>query len=151
MKINKVTIRVSQDEILARIAHIQASGSDPFGEYIPALIAFLDYEHAKPFLKEETTEEAWIAAGPHGDKELRGDIKHYLDWWGQKVEDGRGLSVHRGRAQMINRLFLAGIPLWKEIGLNSNEGINGGWYQEDAYNKVADLFEVPHKYGLSSA
>lgn len=143
MKIDELTVRATQEEILERVKVLK--GSDTFGEYRPALIGFLDYEHAKPFLKEGTTEEEWEQGG---DKELRKDVHRYMeDWWKGKVEGGRGISVHRGRAQMVNRLFLAGIPLWKEIGIDSDEGIDGGWYQEDAYNKIADLFGLPHIRG----
>ncbi len=143
MKIDELTVKATQEEILERIKAIK--DSDMFGEFRPALICFLDYENAKPFLKDGAIEVNWK---PDGDKELREEVHRYMeDWWKQKVEDGRGISVHRGRAQVVNRLFLAGIPLWKEIGLDSDEGIGGGWYQEDAYNKVADLFCLPHIRG----
>lgn len=142
MRVDELTVKATQEEILERIRAME--GIDVFGEYRPALISYLTFENAKPWLKDNVSEEEWEQAG---DKELREEVLHYLTWWGDKVEDGRGISVHRGRAQMINRLFLAGIPLWKEIGVDSDEGINGGWYQQDAYNKVADLFGYPHKIG----
>lgn len=143
MKIDELTVKATQEEILGRIETIK--DSDIFGEFRPMLIGFLDYEHAKPFLKDGAKEKDWEQ---DGDKELREEVHRYMeDWWKQKVEDGRGISVHRGRAQMVNRLFLARIPLWKEIGIDSDEGIDGGWYQEDAYNKMADLFELPHIQG----
>jgi len=147
VKIEEVTVKATQEEIVERVEAL--AHSDIFGEYRPALISFLDYEYAKPFLKRSVTKASWIEDGcPHGDEELRADIHRYMDgWWKQKVEDGRGISVHRGRAQVVNRLFLAGIPLWKEIGIGGDEGIRGGWYQEDAYNMVADLFGLPHIKG----
>lgn len=142
MGVDELTIKATQEEILERMEAI--AHSDMFGEYRPALIAYLTYENAKPWLKDEVTEATWKQGG---DQELHESVLHYLDWWGQKVEDGRGISVHRGRAQIVNLLFLAGVPLWKEIGLDSDEGIDGGWYQQDAYNMVADLFGYPHKKG----
>lgn len=143
MKIDKLTVKATQEEIMERIEAI--AGSDMFGEYRPTLVAYLDYKHAKPFLKDSVLEEDWEVTG---DKELREELHRYMeDWWKQKIEDGRGISVHRGRAQVVNLLFLAGVSLWKKIGIDSDEGINGGWYQEDAYNKVADLFELPHIKG----
>lgn len=140
--IEELTVKVTQEEVLERIGAV--AGIDMFGEYRPALIGYLTYENAKPWLKKSITKKSWRQAG---DEELRRDILHYMDWWGEKVEGGRGISVHRGRAQMIIRLFLAGIPLWKEIGADSSDGIDGGWYQQDAYNMVADLFGYPHKVG----
>jgi len=146
MKVEELTVKVTQEEILERIEAVK--GADIFAEYRPALIAYLDYVYAKPFLKDGVTKESWKNDGyPNGDKQLQDSVRHYLEWWGDKVEGGRGISVHRGRAQMVNHLFLAGIPLWREIGLDSDEGIDGGWYQEDAYNMVADLFGLPHKKG----
>jgi len=145
MKIDELTVKATQEEILERIEAIKEH--DMFGEYRPALIGFLDYEHAKPFLKKGITEDKWLVK-MSGNKVLREEIHRYMeDWWKQKVEDGRGISVHRGRAQVVNLLFLAGISLWKEIGLDPDEGIDGGMYQEDAYNMVADLFNLPHIQG----
>ena len=143
MKIDEVTVKATQEEILARIDAIE--GLDMFGEYRPRLVGFLSYEHAKPFLRDGVMEKDWEM---DTDKALREELHRYMeDWWKQKVEDGRGISVHRGRAQVVNLLFIAGIPLWKEIGIDSDEGIDGGWYQSDAYNMVADLFELPHIHG----
>ena len=143
MKVEDLRLKATQEEIVDRIAEI--TEADVFGEYCPRLISFLDYEHAKPLLKGDVKPEDWKA---YGDLELRKLVEHYLDWWTQKVEDGRGLSVWRGRAQMVNCLFLAGIPLWKEIGIDEEEfGFDGGWYQEEAYNMVADLFGRPHVFG----
>ena len=62
-------------------------------------------------------------------------MRHYRDWWRQKVEDGRGISVHRGKAQFLLRMALAGLPEWETIW-----AMDGGWYQEDAYNAVGALF-----------
>ena len=143
MNIDELTVSVTQEEIVERIEAI--ANSDMFGEYRPRLVDYLDYKHAKPYLKDGTPEKDWDAAS---DTTLQAELHRYMeDWWKQKVEDGRGLSVHRGRAQVVILLFLAGIPSWKEIGIDADEGIDGGWYQEDAYNKVADLFELPHIKG----
>lgn len=146
MKIDELTVKATQEEIVERIDAIE--GSDMFGEFRPTLIGYLDYEHAKPFLKDEVIEEKWEQGG---DEQLRSEVHRYMEgWWKQKVEDGRGISVHRGRAQVVNLLFIAGVPLWKEVGIDSDEGVNGGWYQEDAYNKIADLFGLPHIRGSRS-
>ncbi len=144
MKVSELEVKATQHEIIERIGQIKKA--DIFGEYVAAIIYYLDYDHAKPYLKDEVTQEEWQKYSDK-DRHLREDVQHYLDWWKQKVEDGRGISVHRGRAQMVNRLFLAGISLWKEIGIDDKEGIDGGWYQEDAYNMVADLVELPHIKG----
>lgn len=144
MRIDDLTVVARQGAILKRIEQIK--GHDMFGEYIPRLVDYLDYEHAKPFLNDGVTEDQW--GEKLTDKDLRSELHRYMeDWWKEKVEDGRGLSCHRGRAQVVNLLFLAGVEAWLHIGLDGNEGIEGGWYQEDAYNAVADIFEMPHIEG----
>ena len=144
INIDDLRVVVRQESIVKRIEQIRAS--DMFGEFVPKLVGFLDYEHAKPFLVDEATKESW---GEHyGDEMLRIELHRYIDdWWKQKVEDGRGISCHRGRAQVVNLLFLAGVEAWLSIGIDSDEGIDGGWYQEDAYNTVADIFGMPHIRG----
>lgn len=143
LDIDELRVIARPRAILQRIEQI--AKYDMFGEYRPRLIRFLDYEHAKPFLKHEVSEDDWQ---PHGDDELRAELHRYMeDWWKQKVEDGRGISVHRGRAQVVNLLFLAGVEAWTFIGMDSDEGMDGGWYQEDAYNAVADVFGMPHIKG----
>ena len=146
MKIHELEVCASQESIVNRIKEI--SPNDIFGEYVPALIKFLDYNHAKEYLNDGVTEATWHK----GDNQmLREDMYHYMnDWWKQKVEDGRGLSVHRGRAKVINLLFVACIEAYAHIGMDAEDGplaINGGWYQEDAYNLVADIFDMPHIRG----
>ncbi len=141
--IDKLKVVVSQEAILRRIGQVESA--DIFGEYTTRLIGYLDYEHAKPFLVDDTTEDGWEQAGT---EILRAELHRYMeDWWKQKVEDGRGISVHRGRAQVVNLLFLAGVEAWLHIGIDDDEGIKGGQYQENAYNAVADLFGMPHIKG----
>mgnify|MGYP001590173923 CR=1 FL=1 len=143
LKIDDLKVVATQKAILKRI--VQIADKDMFGEYRPRLIGFLDYEHVKPFLKDGVKEEDWEQSG---EADLRSQLHDYMeDWWRQKVEDGRGISVHRGRAQVVNLLFLAGVEAWKAIGIDDEEGMDGGWYQEDAYNMVADIFGMPHIKG----
>lgn len=84
-------------------------------------------------------ESEWVASTT---KDLREAVAHYRDWWRQKVEDGRGISVGRGTALLTCYLLVAGCPEWREL-----HEMDGGWYQEDAYNFVADLFGWPHVQG----
>lgn len=143
LNIDEMRVVASQKSILKRIEQLKSS--DLFGEYRPRLIDYLDYEHAKQFLRDGVAEEEWER---NTDEILRKELHRYMDyWWKEKVEDGRGLSVHRGRVQVVNLLFLAGIEAWKYVGMDDEEGMDGGWYQEDAYNAVADVFGLPHIRG----
>ncbi len=143
INIDELHVVATPEGILKRIEQVRER--DFFGEFCPRLIDYLPYEHAKQFLKDGIDEDEW---SPAGDEELRSELHRYMDdWWKQKVEDGRGISCHRGRAQVVNLMFLAGIEAWIHIGIDSYEGIAGGWYQEDAYNEAADVFGLPHIKG----
>ena len=143
INIDELHVVATPEGILRRIEQVKEY--DIFGEFCPTLIAYLPYEHAKLFLIDDLAEDDWTA---NDDDELRSRLHYYMDdWWKQKVEDGRGISCHRGRAQVVNLMFIAGIEAWVHIGMSSREGIDGGWYQEDAYNEAADVFGLPHIKG----
>lgn len=145
--IQDMAVVVDQDDIVRRLE--QGRQDDWAGEETMQLLSFLDYAHAKPYLKDEVTASEW----GQGDQEpqerqaidnarLRELLAHYRDWWAQKVRDGRGISVHRGRSFMVNLLFLAGVEGWEVL-----RDMDGGWYQEDAYNWTADIFGWSHVRG----
>lgn len=133
----------TQADIQARTR--EAVKRDPFafewGEYI----AFLDFEHAREFLKPEacTPEKA-----AEWDKEFAADTqlgalhklndqaKDYMAFWLEKIENERGLSVSRATMH-----FTA----WKWLLRHGDADIfpgsfasdsDGGWYQRDAYEYV---------------
>lgn len=95
----------SQDEIVARY-HSRLDG-DPLGFEVGEYIGYLDYEHAKPFLKPETTEESW--------NEIRSTMKppidtirDYMDFAFDKAFDCRGISANRSVQHIIAWLWLTG-------------------------------------------
>lgn len=107
------------------------------------LLSYLPFDEAVTAVRNG---EPWPSDSPkaqedrknwrqYGDEDLQDDMRHYRDWWRSKVEGGRGISVHRGKAQFLLRMALAGLPEWEAIW-----EMDGGWYQEDAYNAVAKLF-----------
>ncbi len=131
--IDDAKIALTQEEIAALFTRI--APDDIFGEYRGGLANYLDFATAQSMgiVEAGITADQW--GEPKNDQNLRDDMGHYRDWWRQKVEDGRGISCHRGKAQFCIRMALAGMPEWEQI-FDSD----GGWYQEDAYNAVAELF-----------
>lgn len=121
---------------------VQQSDLAFFGEHT-GLLRYLSIEEALTALRNEQpcrfdpSREPEIRAGwrQYGDTDLQEDMRYYRDWWREKVEDGRGISVHRGKTQFLLRMALAGLPEWEAIW-----DMDGGWYQEDAYNAVGSLF-----------
>jgi len=129
--IDEMTVKATPEQIINAYENT-IKKDDFFGEYTSCLL-YLPFESAKSFLKDGATPEQW--GEPKGDNELREDFEHYRDWWRQKVEDERGISVHRGKAQFAIRMMLAGCSEWKEIW-----SMDGGWYQRNAFNRCAELF-----------
>jgi hypothetical protein len=80
----------TQDEIVMKVR--AASGAFDFtGE---ALVPFLDFEHAREFLKAEATAESW-APTPLTREAVLAELTDYMAFaWG-KVEDHRGISAGR--------------------------------------------------------
>ncbi len=131
--LSTVTVKATTAEILALMGRIE--DDDLFGEFRSGLVNYLPFEQAKPYLKEGVTEGEWIeAVGTDPDARLRQDFEHYREWWKQKIEDERGISVWRGKSQFALRMFLAGMPEWKEL-----YEMDGGYYTRDAYRFAREL------------
>lgn len=114
----------TQAEIVARL---EAKKNDTFGFGSSVLLDGLDFEHAKPFLKDGVTAEQWNSKheAPGYGRELQfpllteADLKaaalDYLKFaWG-KAEDHRGISAARSVKKMTEFCWLLGIDIeWIE-------------------------------------
>lgn len=106
----------TQQEIIDQIRVIDGErGSDFFGARRGNLVDFLNYEHAKEFLKEGVTEDEW-------DKTrlvpVRENIVHkiadYMPFAWSKANDKRGLSAARSQDHMESWLWLLNDPVLYE-------------------------------------
>lgn len=109
----------TQTEILEKMHALETS--DFFGFEREVLLEALEFEHAKAFLKEGATHEAWDSR-THGTREvitlgtgpLKGDLLRavaldYLEFaWG-KALDHRGISADRSVRKMTAFLWLMGL------------------------------------------
>lgn len=101
----------TQDEIAARVKTRKEQDFLGFetGEYLN----YLDYAHAKEFLKPETTQEQWekvrALVKPPEDT-----IKAYMPFAWDKANNCRGISAGRSISHMIAWLWLDGKD-WAEI------------------------------------
>lgn len=91
----------TQDEILARIDEIEAD--DMFGWSRELLISYLDFEHAKAFLRDGVTPDQWE---PRTDP--RADLVAYLDFAWEKANGERGISANRSVDKITHWLWLTG-------------------------------------------
>lgn len=93
----------TQEEILAQIEAV--TGDDFFGFRREVLIAVLDYEHARQFLKEDTTPEEW--AQEQVTDVLAAGFGYYGFALG-KIRDHRGISASRSVAKLREYAWLLG-------------------------------------------
>jgi hypothetical protein len=100
----------SQDEIVA--FYQETRPLDLFGWYAEVLVTAMDFDHARPLLKADVTEEVWTADGcPKTPDALRADAVDYLTFAFGKAAGHRGLSADRSVHKMAAYLFLLGYPL----------------------------------------
>lgn len=92
----------SQDEIVARIKAHEA-GEDFFGFAREALIDALDFDHAKPYLKDGVTAQEWQQVTDFGDA-----AREYLAFAIGKIEAHRGISAERSVSKLTEYAWLLG-------------------------------------------
>lgn len=84
----------TNDEIVARIRHLEETKEDFFGSTRSDLLRALPFKDAKPWLKPEVTETMWPA--PICTREqIIAAMSEYLVFALGKAEDHRGLSANR--------------------------------------------------------
>lgn len=111
----------TQDEIVARMKEIEADKMRSFMNFeSEVLLDALDFEHAKPWLKEGTKPEEWsreAECAGYGRKlqfplvredDLKAAAADYLKFaWG-KAQDHRGISAGRSVDKMTSYCWLLG-------------------------------------------
>ena len=105
----------TQIEILNRIAAIEKD--DFFGFQSGDLVVYLDFEHAKQFLKEGTTLEQW--AHPFTDPIEK--IKEYMPFAWDKANNCRGLSAARSLEHMKAWVWMDDQPALSKLLDNDYE------------------------------
>jgi len=90
----------TQEEIVKRIS--ERKGSDLLGFEKNEYIYFLDYEHAKPFLKDDTDPKNWRQE----KREPAKIIKNYMSFAWDKANGCRGISAGRSLKHMVAWLWL---------------------------------------------
>ena len=127
----------TQEEIIERI--YERTMNDLFGLETSEYIYYLDFDHAKPFLKEGTTPDQWKAA----DKTPIEKIKDYMPFAWEKANACRGISANRSIMHIIAWLWLAEeqeLLDWVE-----REYENYEFYGKAILEKVCDHFGVDWK------
>ncbi len=93
--------------------------TDLLGFETDILMEFLDFEHAKHFLKDDTTEEDWGEVKTDPIQEMQ----NYMEFaWG-KANNCRGISANRSVYHCLSWLWLADeadLLVWVKTELNTN-------------------------------
>lgn len=103
----------TQDEIVNRINY--RKDNDFLGFETEEYIPFLDYEHAKSFLKDDVTKEVWETDGvPRTD--AKKCMVDYMPFAWEKANNFRGISAARSLQHFIAWLWLDGDDkLWPTL------------------------------------
>jgi len=97
----------TQQEIVDRF-NARKDG-DMFGFEVSEYVPFLDFEHARPFLKAVVTAEEWEKCRkPATRGAVVAVMLDYMPFAWEKANDQRGLSAGRSIAHYVAWLWLAG-------------------------------------------
>lgn len=93
----------TQDEIVQRARERQKE--DLFGFEISEYVRFLDFDHAKEFLKGDVTPDDW---SQDSQDNVRNLMIEYMDFAWDKANSGRGISAWRSLAHYVAWLWIEG-------------------------------------------
>ena len=126
----------TQDEIVARIEARQ--DDDCFGFEICEYLPYLDYSHAKAFLKDEVGEDDWNA--PRDISKVKDEMKDYMEFAWDKANNCRGISANRSISHYVAWLWLDGQT---EMADSLEE--NYEFYGKPQLVQVCEYLELDHK------
>ena len=85
---------------------IQADGGFAFSK--EAVISFLTFDEAKPFLKSEATPDDWPDPRPWTRRAVLEQMREYMTFAWDKASHGRGLSASRSIEKFEMWLYMIG-------------------------------------------
>lgn len=111
-------LRRSQSEIVDRIENLD---DDMFGFRFEVLVQALDYDYAKPYLKDDVSAAEWdVDRLSDTEKEAR----NYLAFAIGKIEDERGISAERSVIKLREFAWLLG----RDDAVAAMDAADYGWY-----------------------
>lgn len=129
----------TQDEIVKRIE--ERKTDDIFGFEWTEYILWLDFEHGKPYLKDEAKKEDWDY--PIKETGLN-KIRNYMEFaWG-KANNCRGISASRSISHMIAWLWIDDNPIWEEVEKMYKN--NYCYYGKDILVFICEKLDIDYKH-----
>lgn len=83
----------TQEEIIKRIEELK--NSDSLGTERGDLVSYLEYSHAKEFLKDEVTKDEWNRKKKSTDEDVLKEMSDYVTFAWDKAIGERGISASR--------------------------------------------------------
>lgn len=123
----------TQEAIVQRIEKILADQSDFLGKRTECLVYALDYEHAKPWLREDVGPEEW-----EGPIEPVPAARNYLEFAVSKIMGERGISAGRNTDAYGEWVWLA----YGDEAFAEYEAIDYGWYGRGQVGWAADKLGI---------
>lgn len=98
----------TQDELVIKYKSISQDLDGIIGAMTGSdILIYMDYEHAEPFLKEDTSKEEWDAAYEElTDEKVIKSILDYLPFAHEKIINKRGISANRNVFHFLNWIWL---------------------------------------------
>ena len=130
----------TEEEVLARLRAINGSEEDFLGWRSSVLLAYLPYEKAKEFfgVPDNDLEQDWDTEirRPNDEAHVREEIREYLIFAMDKMDNHRGISASRSVLKM-------GEWVWLVLGDDASEVYQSAPYENygaPAIKTAADLF-----------
>lgn len=125
----------TQEEIVKRIN--ERKGNDILGFETDIYITYLDYKHAKPFLKKDVEGGNWKPKKTNPTEEL----KSYMPFAWEKANNCRGISAGRSIMHMVAWLWLDG----QDEFLLNNDIKNYEYYGKPQLIAICELYGINWK------
>lgn len=130
----------TQEEVAERFE----TSTSMFGFEKEVWISYLDYAHAKPFLKGEVTEEDWSKDVKALDEPtVLADMRSYAAFGWEKIIDHRGLSAGRTVEKMCAWLWLLGTPQADELIKFAEDEANYPQYGAPILSRICETYGFP--------
>ena len=129
----------TQNEIVTKLNEL--SETDIFGFQSNDIIIYLEFENAKPFLKEGITEEEWEGMYVElSDEWVRQRMIDYMPFAWEKANNCRGLSAGRSMAHFSAWTWMLGDDVYNQF----HDLEDYHYYGKDNLVALCDFLDLDH-------
>jgi hypothetical protein len=128
----------TQDEL---VKYIEENKGGLFSFHADVLLEYMDFEHARPYLKPEVTPEKWTEHGYPKKQDapsITADMEEYYGFALGKAKDHRGLSANRSIQKLDAWVWL--------LNDDNYDKIHWNWYAQYGAPILKDIGDI---YGFN--